>query len=302
MLERRRFAETRLDGLRRAIMWEPRGHADMYGGIPGPPVEQGSDLSVLFLHNDGFSTMCGHGIIALVEVALVTGMFPCVEPETTLRIDTPAGTVEATAQVERGTVGSVRFRNVPSFPVALDQVVEVEGLGPVRYDLGFGGAFYAYTSAPDLGLSLHLDDAAPLVEVGRRLKQAVAATGAATHPIQPELGFLYGVVFTGPPHDPSHHSRSVCVFANGEVDRSPTGTGVSGRLAIEHARGALGRDQPITVESIVGSSFTGRIVGTTTVGDRTAVIPEIEGKASIWGRAELWLNPDDELGSGFLLR
>lgn len=302
MIERRRYAESRLDDLRRALMWEPRGHADMYGGIPGPPVEPGSDLSVLFLHNDGFSTMCGHGIIALAKVVLDTAVIPVTEPETRLRIDTPAGTVEAFARIEGGSVASVRFRNVPSFVADLDAEVDVPGLGPVRYDLAFGGAFYAYVSSEDLGVRLEPGDAGRLIEVGRSIKQAIVASGPVVHPLEPELGFLYGVILTGPPRLPTSRYRNVCIFANGEVDRSPTGTGVSGRLAIEHARGRLDLGETIAVESILASVFWGRLLSTTELAGTPAVLTEVEGTAAITGRNEMWLHPDDELGRGFLLR
>jgi trans-L-3-hydroxyproline dehydratase len=302
MLERRRFARDHLDQLRRALMWEPRGHADMYGAFVGPPVAPDSDISVLFLHNEGFSTMCGHGIIALTKVVLDTGILPAQELETVIRIDTPAGQVEATATMRDGTVTAVRFRNVASFVVDLDNDVEVAGMGRVRYDLAFGGAFYAYVTADDVGLTFGPPSTSQLIEAGRAIKQAVVDSRAIPHPTEPELGFLYGVILVGPAQTAGNHSRNVCIFADGEVDRSPTGTGVSGRLAILHNRGDVGVDETITVESVLGSTFTGRVVGTTAVGGTPAVIPEVAGTAHITGRAELWLDPEDDLGAGFLLR
>jgi proline racemase len=301
MLERRRYAEDHLDDLRRALMWEPRGHADMYGGFVGPPVEPSSDISVLFIHNEGFSTMCGHGIIALTRVVLDTGVLPAKGPETVIRIDTPAGQIEATAQYD-GMVRSVSFRNVPSFVAAMDQTVDVPGLGQVRYDLAYGGAFYAYVAAEDLELSIDPTSTSKLIDVGRAIKQAVIDSGPIEHPVEPGLGFLYGVILVGPAEDPAHHSRNVCIFADGEVDRSPTGTGVSGRLAIHHARGGLAVGEAITVESILGSTFTGRVVETTEVGGLPAVIPEVTGTAYLTGRIELWMDPNDVLGTGFLVR
>ncbi len=299
VLERRRFAMQNLDHVRRALTWEPRGHADMYGGWLGPPTQPGSDLSVLFLHNEGFSTMCGHGIIALSKVVLDTGMLPIVEPETELRIDTPAGLVVATSTIETGAVTRTRFENVASFAAALDQTVSVPGIGDVVYDLAFGGAFYAMVKAGTIGLDL--TDAAALIAAGRAIKAAITSTTAVVHPDHDDLGFLYGVIFTGPAEDPDNHSRNVCVFADGEVDRSPTGTGVSARLALMHARDELPLDAPVNVESIVGSVFTGKIVGLAEVGSHPAVIPQIEGTAHITGRAEMWLDPTDMLGRGFLV-
>jgi len=302
VLERRRYAETHLDHLRRILMWEPRGHTDMYGALLGSPANEGSDLAVLFMHNDGFSTMCGHGIIALTKVVLETGILPITGPETTIVIDTPAGQVTATATVLDDVVEKVRFRNVPSFVVELDARVEVPVIGTVGYDLAFGGAFYAFVEVAEVGLTCTPADATRLIKMGRAIKQAVAGSREIRHPVEADLGFIYGVIFVGPPEDPNHHSRNVCVFAEGELDRSPTGTGVSGRLAIHHARGDLGLAEPIVVESIVGSTFTGTVVKTTEFGGYPAVIPEIEGEAHLLGRSEYWIDPDDRLGQGFLLR
>lgn len=300
VLERRRYAMDHLDDLRKALMWEPRGHADMYGGWLGPPTTSEADLSVLFLHNDGFSTMCGHGIIALAKVVLDTGMLPITGPETHLSIETPAGVVSSTSKVVDGVVGSTTFRNVPSFVSELDAEVEVGGLGPVTYDLAFGGAFYAFVDAP--AHRLPEDEASTLIEAGRAIKRAIVDSREIVHPEHPDLGFLYGVIFTAPSRDRDNHSRHVCVFADGEVDRSPTGTGVSARLAILEERGEVGAGEWITVESIVGSRFRGRIAGTIDVHGGRAVVPEVEGSAHITGRAELWIDPKDRIGRGFFLR
>jgi proline racemase len=300
MLERRQFAREHLDPLRKAMMWEPRGHADMYGGWPGTAVSDDSDISVLFVHNEGFSTMCGHGIIALCKVVLDTGMIPADHPEATLRIDTPAGQVVATSQVVDGVVQATSFLNVPSLAVALDATVQVEGLGEIVFDLGFGGGFYAIVEAGSAGVDL--DDAAGLITAGRLIKKAIVDSRDIEHPSHPDLGFLYGVIFTGPPRAGGAHSRNVCVFADGELDRSPTGTGVSTRLAILHARGGIDIGETLTIESIVGSRFTGRVAGTTTVDGQAAIVPEIGGSAHITGRADLWIDPDDVLGGGFLIR
>ncbi|HEY6629403.1 MAG TPA: proline racemase family protein [Acidimicrobiia bacterium] len=302
VLERRRDAESHLDHLRRILMWEPRGHSDMYGALIGSPTAEDSDLSVLFMHNEGFSTMCGHGIIALTKVALDTGILPISGPETTIRIDTPAGQVTATASVSDGAVDRVRFRNVPSFVLELDATVEVPDLGAVAYDLAFGGGFYAYVDVDQVGLTCTPADASGLIEIGRRIKKAVIGSREMHHPVEEELSFLYGVIFVGPAEDPANHSRNVCIFAEAELDRSPTGTGVSGRLAIHYARGDIGINEPIVVESIVGSTFTGTVVEAVEFAGHPAIIPEIEGRAHILGRSEHWIYPDDHLGEGFLLK
>jgi proline racemase len=302
MLARRRYARENFDSLRTALMWEPRGHADMYGALITPPASPEADLGVLFLHNEGYSTMCGHGIIGLTTVVLETGMRPALEPETVLKIDTPAGPVTAHARVAGGRVKSVYFHNVPSFVLALNEKVDVPGLGRVRYDLAFGGAFYAYLRAEDVGLRCAPEDFRALIEKGMAIKRAVMASRPILHPFEPDLGFLYGTIFIGPAEGEGGHSRNVCVFAEGEVDRSPTGTGVSGRLAIHHARGEIEIGQPLVIESIIGSRFTGRVVSSTRFGAYPAVIPEVEGTAHITGRHEFLLDPEDDLREGFLLR
>lgn len=302
ILEKRRYAKEKLDHLRTALMWEPRGHADMYGCLVTPPVTPGADIGILFMHNEGFSTMCGHGIIGIATVALETGMLPASEPETTLKIDTPAGLVIAHAAVAGGQVQRVRFQNVPSFVLALDEVVDVPGLGQVRYDLAFGGAFYAYVQAGDVGLTCTPEDYRPLIEKGMAIKRAVMAARPIPHPFEADLSFLYGVIFVGPALAEGGHSRNVCVFAEGEVDRSPTGTGVSGRLALHYARGEIGLNQPLLIESIIGSRFTGQVLDTTTFGPYPAVIPEIEGTAHLTGRHEFLIDPEDPLRAGFMLR
>ena len=300
ILARRRYAREHLDHLRTALMWEPRGHADMYGCIPTTPTTPDGTLGVLFLHNEGFSTMCGHGVIGLVKVGIETGL---IAPNSVVRLDTPAGRVTAFPHyAEDGRVTHVSFHNVPSFVYALDQVVDVPGVGNVRYDLAFGGAFYAYVRAEEVGLGLAADDFRRIIDLGSRIKQAVMDAGIPQHPFEPDLSLLYGTIFVGPPHDPANHSREVCVFADGEVDRSPTGTGVSGRAALHYAKGEIGLNEPFVVESILGTTFTGEVVEETIFGPYTAVIPQVSGTAYVVGRNEWVIDPDDPLRDGFLLR
>ncbi len=302
MLERRRVARQRLDALRTALMWEPRGHADMYGCLLTPPVSPEADFGVLFMHNEGYSTMCGHGVIAVATVAVETGLIDAKSPETTLAIDTPAGLVTATARVRGGRVGSVAFRNVPSFVLGLDESVQVPGLGRLPYDLAFGGAFYAYVRAADAGVRCLPEVYGELIERGRTITRAVSEQRSVVHPFEAELGFVYGTIFVGEAESPGAHSRNVCVFADGAVDRSPTGTGVSGRAAICHARGELDLGEEMTIESIIGSRFTVRVLETLPFGPYEAVIPEVEGSAFITGRHEFLIDPADPLRRGFLLR
>ena len=302
ILERRRYAKEHYDHLRTALMWEPRGHADMYGCILTTPVTPDADFGILFIHNEGFSTMCGHGIIGIVTVVLETGMLPVISPTTTIKIDSPAGLITAYANIEDDKVVSVSFHNVPSYVAAPDEVVDVPGLGKVRYDLAFGGAFYAYVNAGDVGLTCTPRDYRPLIETGMAIKNAVIKNKPIVHPLEKDLGFLYGTIFVGPPTQAGSHSQNVCIFAEGEVDRSPTGTGVSGRLAIHHQRGEIQVDEEIIIESIIGSKFSGKVVSETTFGPYPAIIPEVTGQAHIIGKNELWINPSDPLKEGFILR
>ena len=302
MLEKRRVARERFDHLRRALMLEPRGHADMYGAVLTPPVTPDGDVGVLFMHNEGYSTMCGHGIIALVTVGIENGLWPGAGERSVVRIDTPAGRVTARPHLTGDRVARVSFVNVPSFVLTPDLEVEVPGLGRVRGTVAFGGAFYMYADAEPLGLDVTPGTYARLIDVGMRIKRAVMAHHPIVHPAgDPELNFLYGTILSQPMAPPVH-SRNVCIFADGEVDRSPTGTGVSGRAAILHARGALPMGDPITIESLIGTRFDVRVVETTRVGDLPAVIPEVTGEAYVTGRHEFLIDPEDPLRAGVYLR
>jgi proline racemase len=304
MLEKRRYMQQHFDHIRRALMWEPRGHRDMYGAVLTQPVTLEADLGVLFMHNEGYSTMCGHGIIALVTTLLETGALAAKGQHTPINLDTPAGLVRATAHLDsRGQVERVLFLNVPSFLYARDVELDVPAFGRLRVDVAFGGAFYAFIPAAQLGLSVAPEQASQLAAAGDTITKAVNAVLPVQHPLEEDLGFLYGTIFTGPPENPAHHSRNVCIFANAEVDRSPTGTGVSARLALHHAKGEIEDGQHIVIESILGaaSTFSGRVAGHAQVGPYRAVVPEVSGRAFITGRHEFVLDPSDELGQGFFL-
>jgi proline racemase len=300
ILAKRRYARENLDHIRRTLMFEPRGHADMYGCILTDPVTHDGDLGVLFIHNEGYSTMCGHGVIALVTVLLETKM---LSPREVTRLDTPAGRVTARADFDGKRVRSVAFENVPSFAYKLDQSVNVPGIGEIRYDVAFGGAFYAYCSAQDLGVRIVPEEFRKLIEVGMSVKRAVMNSLEVKHPFEDDLGFLYGTIIDSvEPLALGANRRNVCIFAEGEVDRSPTGTGVSGRVALEHAKGRLAVDEPFVIESLIGTRFTGRVVRETSFGGYSAVVPEVEGSAYITGRHEFLIDPDDALKDGFILR
>jgi trans-L-3-hydroxyproline dehydratase len=304
ILERRRYAREHHDDLRRALMWEPRGHADMYGCVLTPPVSSEADFGVLFLHNEGYSTMCGHGVIALVTALVETGAFPASGEQTPVNLETPAGLVRAVAHVDAsGRVERVWFRNVPSFVYAPDLAIDVAPYGRLKVDVVYGGAFYAYLDAAQVGLTITPEQTRELVVAGEAIKRAVNAALTIRHPDAEDLGFLYGTILSGPPEGPAHTTRNICVFANAEVDRSPTGTGVSGHVALLAAHGELREGEEIIVESILGaqSVFAGRIAERGQAGPYAAVTPEVSGTAFITGRHEFILDPRDALGSGFLL-
>ena len=292
ILERRRFARDHLDRFRRLLVHEPRGHADMYGCHVVPPNDDGADLGVVFFHNEGYSTACGHGTIALVTWALDEGRVPMREGESRVVVDVPSGRLETWATVEAGRVRSVRFRNVPSFVWASG----IEAAGRV-VDVAFGGAFYA-----TLEERVEPRELPRLIELGRAIKAAIETEHDVVHPLEPELRGVYGVIFWQEERDEPLAQRNVTVFADGEVDRSPCGSGTSARLALLDAQRRLPRGAALRHLSIVGTEFTGRVVGDAHVAGIPAVVTEVEGTAFRTGRAVFELDPDDPLGEGFLLR
>lgn len=300
MLAKRSYAKKHHDNLRRLIMREPRGHWDMYGAILTEPVTEGSDFGVLFMDNEGFSTMCGHGVMAVVTSLLDMKLAPLRRGKRAFRLDTPAGRVTAEPRVEGNIVKSVSFENVPSFVLARDQYIDVEGLGPVRYDLVFGGNFYAYCDSKDLKVDVTLRDSRRLVDVGMRIKLAVMKTVKIQHPIDRDSGFLYGTIISRKAES-SAGIRNVSIFADGQIDRSPCGTGVSGHVALKHLRGNLPIGHTIAVESIIGSVFRGTPVREAKVGKYNGVVPRIEGSAWTSGQSEFWLDPRDPFNKGFLV-
>jgi trans-L-3-hydroxyproline dehydratase len=304
ILERRRYMEQHLDHVRRALMWEPRGHFDMYGCVVTPPVTEGAHAGVIFMHNAGYSTMCGHGVIALVTALIETGAFPRAGERTPVTLDTPAGLVRAQAWLDAdGRVERVSFINVPSFVYAQDLEIDMPQFGKVRTDVAFGGAYYAILPARNVGLNVDKESARELKLAGTAVTGAVNRALRIEDPNHEDLAFLYGTIFTGPPEDRAHHSRNICIFADAEVDRSPTGTGVSARVALHDAKGELPEGSEIAIESVLGrdSVFTGRVHARTTVGKFSAVVPEVSGRAFLTGTHTFVLDPRDHLGGGFLV-
>jgi proline racemase/trans-L-3-hydroxyproline dehydratase len=294
ILEKRRYAAEHLDRVRRLLVNEPRGHADMYGGFVTEPEDDGADLGVVFFHNAGYSTACGHGTIALATAALETGMLAVSEPETKLVIDAPSGRLPVTVSVEGGRVGRVSFRNVPAYVAA--ERLEVQRL-PV--DVAFGGAFYASVWSPE---PVAPESLPRLIELGRAVKRELEAEQEWVHPLEPDLRDIYGVIFWQGEEGPGFRQRNVTVFADGEVDRSPCGSGTSARLALLDRSGELPRGETLVHVSVVGTEFEGRVVGDADVSGVPAVVTEIAGDAHLTGYHQFVLEPDDDLGTGFLLR
>ena len=300
MLERKTRFEQEQDGLRRLLMYEPRGHSSMSGAILQPPTRDDADVGVLFIEVSGCLAMCGHGTIGVCTVLVETGMVPVVEPVTTLHLDTPAGLVRAEVEVAQGRAMSVTITNVASFVVGLDRTVELPGHGPVTYDLAYGGNVYAILPATDLGLSLEPTAAPTLIDRGLALMAAINAADRPVHPVHADIHGLRHVILTGD-HGEDADGRAATVIHPGWIDRSPCGTGTSAHLAVLHARGELELDTPFVNESLIHSRFTGRLVGDTEVAGIPAVVPTIRGRAWITGMGQYLLDPRDPYPEGFLL-
>ena len=302
LLEKRASAKNDFDQFRKAIMWEPRGHADMYGAIIVAPDTSSADFGVIFIHNEGYSTGCGHAVIALTKAFIETGLIKKTEPITELSMDVPSGFIRSFAELKNGEITCIRFHNVPSFVQKMDATINVPGLGDIWYDLAFGGAYYAFVDVNQFDFDCTEEHLNELIEKGMLIKKTILNSIKIDHPTEPEMSFLYGIIFIGAPKDSKNHSRNVCIFAEGEVDRSPTGTGVSARAAIHFARGDISIGESITIESIIGSTFSVKVDKITTFGKYEAVIPEIKGTAFLTGKNSFWINPNDPLKDGFILR
>ncbi|EBW2353065.1 proline racemase [Salmonella enterica subsp. enterica serovar Enteritidis] len=302
ILEKRAFAREHLDDLRKLLIFEPRGHFDMYGVLPVEPSLPGADLAVLFIHNEGYSTMCGHAVIALGRWAVDTGLVAAQEPLTTVNIECPCGMVVASVEVKDGKAGAVSFESVPAFLFVADQSIEIASGRSIRFDISYGGAFYALADARQWGLEFGKSPARAFVDAATELSDAVKAKYDIVHPDAADLGFLYGSILTDGGNGRDAPTKNVCVFADAEVDRSPTGSGVTARLAAMYAKGEIALGEELTFESIVGSRFAGAVARGTSAGNHRAIHARVAGRSFYSGKAEFWHEPDDELGRGFLLR
>lgn len=300
MAQRRLWFLENADEIRTLLMFEPRGHSAMSGAILQPPTRDDADFGVLFIEVSGCLPMCGHGTIGVATVLVETGMVDVVEPMTTIRLDTPAGLVIAQVEVSGGAAVSVSITNVPSFALALDQQLEVPGLGTVDYDMAFGGNFYAIVELEKLALPFERAAKAELLTAGLSIMSAI---NEGARPVHPEQGEISGChhVYLQAPGSTSQHSRHAMAIYPGWFDRSPCGTGTSARMAQLHARGQLKIGDDFINESFIGTKFTGRLMQTTVVAGLPAVIPRITGRAWVTGTAQYHLDPNDPFPQGFLL-
>ncbi|WP_205304427.1 proline racemase family protein [Nonomuraea montanisoli] len=300
MAERRQWFMDNSDDVRTLLMYEPRGHGAMSGAILQPPTRPDADYGVLFIEVSGLLPMCGHGTIGVATVLVETGMVPVVEPVTTIRLDTPAGLVVASVAVEDGAATSVTIENVPSFSYALDREVEVPGFGAVGYDLAFGGNFYAVVELADLGLPFDRSRAGDLLAAGLAVMEAVNEQDRPVHPERADINGCHHVYLKAP-GSTAKLSRHAMAIHPGWFDRSPCGTGTSARMAQLHARGELAIGEDFVNESFIGTRFTGRLLGETTVAGLPAVLPSITGRAWVTGTSQFHLDPTDPFPAGFLL-
>ena len=301
MQERRLYFERHLDDLRLLLMREPRGHSAMSGAFLQPATRPDADWGVLFVEVSGCLPMCGHGTIGVATVLVETGMVEVTEPETRIRLDTPAGLVEVAVAVSGGRAERVTLRNVPAFVSALDAEVEVDALGgPVRYDMAYGGNFYALVPAASIGLAPVPANSEELIARGLAIADAINASAPPVHPLDSAIRGCKHVVFHAPGEDGAN-ARNATAIHPGWLDRSPCGTGTSARMAALHARGELAIGQEFVNESIIGSRFTGRLVEEVSLGTTPAVVPEVSGRAWITGMAHYLLDPTDPFPTGFAL-
>jgi len=300
MAERRLHLMNERDDLRTLLMYEPRGHSAMSGAILQRPLRPDADFGVLFIEVSGCLPMCGHGTMGTATVLVETGMVPAKEPVTLIRLDTPAGLVETSVEVEAGRAKGVTIRNVPAYLHFRDATVKVPGLGEVVLDLAWGGNFYAIVPAASVGLAILPSLHDELVRAGLAIMAAVNEQLDFTHPEQVWVDACHHVLFTEP-GDAEVSGRGAVAIHPGWLDRSPCGTGTCARMAALHARGELGLGEPYVHASVLGTQFLGRLVETTNVGGFDAVVPTVRGRAWVTGLSSYLLDPDDPFPAGFLL-
>ncbi|WP_330230384.1 proline racemase family protein [Nocardia sp. NBC_00508] len=299
MAARRMYFAEHLDGLRKLLVNEPRGHAAMSGAILQPATTDDGHYGVLFIEVSGLLPMCGHGTIGVATALVEAGMVPVTEPVTEIRLDTPAGRVVASVAVSGGHADSVTLRNVPAYCDSLDNNVEVPGFGTVRYDMAYGGNFYAIVDLGSLGLPFDRADKDRILDSGLRIMHAINEFRCPVHLEDKQIAGCKHVLFLDPAAEPTH-TRNAMAIHPGWFDRSPCGTGTSALLARQHARGLLSGDQVLHNDSFIGTTFQAHVVDTTTVGGAPAIVPAITGRAWLTGTANYLLDPSDPFPQGFV--
>ncbi|KXZ40284.1 proline racemase [Alkalithermobacter thermoalcaliphilus JW-YL-7 = DSM 7308] len=302
MAEKKQYLEENMDNLRTAVMLEPRGHNDMFGSIITAPVNEEADFGIIFMDGGGYLNMCGHGSIGAVTVAIETGMVKCVEPITDVTMDTPAGLVKAKAKVENGKVKEVSIINVPAFHYKKDVEIDVPEIGKVKLDISFGGSFFAILDAKQLGLKVEPKNAQKLTQIGLKIRDIVNEKVEISHPVLKHIKTVDLVEIYDDPTHPQANYKNVVVFGQGQVDRSPCGTGTSAKMATLYSKGELKQGELFVYESILGTIFKGRIVKTDKIGPYEAIIPEITGSAYITGFNHFVIDPEDPVKYGFILK
>lgn len=303
VLEKRAYFKEKMDHLRKLLMLEPRGHADMYGCVLIPPVSDDGDFGTLFIHNEGHGAMCGHGCIAVSTAVFDTGMMSGREGINELRLDTSTERVTSFVNIENGRVKNVTFQNVPTFVYEENIKIPVEGIGEVTGDLVFGGDFYVYVDVKQLGMEIAPENTKELARRAMEIKHKVLEMRKIVHPTEPKLTGLYGTILTSSPEIRGERaiSRNICVFADGEVDRSPCGTGTSGRFTQLYAKGLIEKDMVLEHHSIIDTVFEARMKEETTIGDKRGIVATVTGSAYIMGLNQIVLDPNDPLPDGFHL-
>ncbi len=301
MFEKKRHIEERWDDIRQLLMYEPRGHSAMSGAILTQPTVPEADIGLVFIEVSGCLPMCGHDTIAACTVLLETGILPAEEPVTDLVLDTPAGIIRAQVEVGEHGVKGVTFQNVPAFLFLKDVEVQVPGDGKIVADVSYGGNFYAILPAKTVDLPLEPQYASSFVRIGREIRDALNAKLEVVHPENPLIRGVSHVMFTSPPTNPQATNKNTVLYGPSGIDRSPCGTGTSARMAQLYAREELGLNQSFVQESIVGSLFYGSLIGEARVGEFSAVVPTIKGRAFISGFNTIILDREDPFPKGFLL-
>jgi len=302
MAEKKEYLQKEMDNVRTSIMLEPRGHNDMFGSILTSPVNEEADFGIIFMDGGGYLNMCGHGSIGAVTVSIETGMVEAVEPVTYVKMDTPAGLISAEAKVKNGKVKEVSIVNVPAFLYKENISVEVPEIGEVKFDISFGGSFFAIVNAKQLGLKIEPKNTNKLTEIALQLRDIINENIEIQHPTLSHIKTVDLIEIYDEPTHPEANYKNVVIFGQGQVDRSPCGTGTSAKLATLYSKGELKEGEVFVYESILGTLFKGKIVGTGKVGGFTTITPEITGAAFITGFNHFVIDEEDPVKYGFLLK